>query len=63
MNFGDALAALKTGSRVTRESWMMEKLLEMNNSPTIYLVSGEVAYWWGPEQDDLLAEDWSILVG
>jgi hypothetical protein len=70
MNFGQALDALRTGSKVSRTNWngpgqWLELQVPDENSkmtlPYIYIktVQGEFVPWLG-SQTDLLADDWEI---
>lgn len=68
MDFGDALASLKVGNRLTRHGWngpgqfLTLQTPDENSKmtlPYIYIttVSGSRVPWL-PSQTDLLAEDW-----
>lgn len=71
MNFGQAIEALKTGSRVSRAGWngkgmhvYLETLLERTDGLPLepYLVmftaAGKHQPGWLASQADMLAEDW-----
>lgn len=71
MNIGDAIAAMRHGSRVTREGWNGPgQYLEMQTPdehskmtlPYIYIttVQGDLVPWLA-SQTDLLANDWMII--
>jgi hypothetical protein len=71
MDFGQALTALKTGSKVTRDGWNGKDMwLHLQvpdehskmNRPYIYMraVNGELVPWVA-SQSDLLAEDWRTV--
>ncbi len=75
MNFGQALEAAKSGSRITREGWNGKGLwLEYHNPmPTMDLPYLRLSYPvggaaypdgarvpWAPSQTDVLADDWGI---
>jgi hypothetical protein len=73
MNFGLALKALKTGSRVARIGWngkgMWLKLQtpDANSKmtlPYIYMstAQGDLVPWLA-SQTDVLAEDWMLVIG
>jgi hypothetical protein len=78
MNFGDALAAIKSGERVARAGWNGKGLwLELQTPdayskmtlPYVFLNYPQDAVNtpgarvpWLASQTDLLAEDWRILV-
>ena len=70
MNFGDAIAALKSGQKVQRSGWngkgmFLELQVPDENSkmtlPYIYMftVSGDLVPWLA-SQADMLSEDWSV---
>lgn len=70
MNFGNALAALKAGSKVTRSGWNGRGMwLHLQTPdehskmqrPYIYMspADGELVPWVA-SQSDLLANDWQI---
>ena len=75
MDFGDALAALKAGSRVAREGWngkgMWLHLVTPDNSiPLGYPIQPYIAMktaddkmqpGWLASQADMLAEDWVLV--
>jgi hypothetical protein len=79
MNFGDALAALKDGKRVSRTGWNGKGLwLELQRPdagskmtlPYVYLNYPDDAQNtpnarvpWLASQTDMLAEDWGIVGG
>jgi hypothetical protein len=71
VDFGQALAALKTGSKVARTGWngkgmYLELQVPDNNSkmtlPYIYMstVTGDLIPWLA-SQTDLQAEDWYLV--
>lgn len=71
MNIGDAIAAMRHGSKVTREGWNGPgQYLELQvpdehskmRKPYIYIspVDGELVPWLA-SQTDLLANDWMII--
>jgi hypothetical protein len=72
MNFGDALAAVKQGARITRHGWngqgmwvLLEETSRWPHSrmrPFLYMkaVNDELVPWVA-SQTDLLAEDWEVL--
>jgi len=71
MNIGDAIAAMRHGSKVTREGWNGPgQYLEMQTPdehskmtlPYIYIttVQGDLVPWLA-SQTDLLANDWMII--
>lgn len=71
MNIGDAIAAMRHGSKVTREGWngpgqylklqVPDEHSKMRK-PYIYIspVDGELVPWLA-SQTDLLANDWMII--
>jgi hypothetical protein len=71
MNFGDALSAVKNGSRISRSTWnapgqyvmlqMPDKYSKMQR-PYLYLspVDGNLVPWV-PTISDVLADDWIDL--
>ena len=72
MNFGQAIEAMKTGAKVTREGWNgkgMWLALQVPDQhskmqqPYIYMcpVGGKLVPWLA-SQSDMLAEDWQILM-
>jgi hypothetical protein len=78
MNFGDALAAIKSGEKVSRAGWNGKGLwLELQtpdayskmtlpyvflNYPADAVNTPGARVPWLASQTDLLAEDWRILV-
>jgi hypothetical protein len=71
VNIGDAIAAMRHGSKVTREGWNGPgQYLELQvpdehskmRKPYIYIspVDGELVPWLA-SQTDLLANDWMII--
>ena len=87
MNFGEALEALKLGSRICRDGWngkgMFVYLVPANAYPVsteaaksyfkgelvpynAYMAiknTNETVSTWVPSVNDVLAEDWQILLG
>lgn len=72
MNFGQAIEAMKTGAKVTREGWNgkgMWLALQVPDQhskmqqPYIYMcpVGGKLVPWLA-SQSDMLAEDWQVIV-
>lgn len=72
LNFGQAIEAMKTGSKVTREGWNgkgMWLALQVPDQhskmqqPYIYMcpVGGKLVPWLA-SQADMLANDWQILI-
>lgn len=71
MNFGAAIAALKSGSRVARhgwngkDQWLALQVPDANSKmthPYIYISPvGGGAVPWHASQTDVLAEDWEIV--
>lgn len=77
MNFGDAIAALKSGKKVTREGWNGKGLwLELQvpdahskmtlpyvymNYPADALNTPNARVPWLASQTDMLAEDWNLV--
>lgn len=71
MNFGEALAHLKTGGKVSREGWngkgmWLELQLPDENSkmrrPYIFINPGQK--WvvpWVASQNDMLSDDWFVV--
>lgn len=70
MDFGQALAALKDGQRVTRSGWNGKDMWiqlqvpderSKTRRPYLYMrqVDGDLVPWVA-SQTDLLAEDWAI---
>lgn len=70
MNFGNALAALRSGKRVTRSGWNGRGMfIELQTpdehskmrKPYIYVspIDGELVPWVA-SQSDLLANDWMV---
>jgi len=73
MDFGEALAQLKLGHEITRDGWNGPgQYLHLQRPdagskmtlPYIYIttVQGDLVPWLA-SQTDILAEDWSVLVG
>lgn len=71
MNFGDAIAALKAGKRVSRDGWNGKGMwlgLQIPDAhskmglPYIYMstVTGQLVPWLA-SQTDVLADDWGVL--
>lgn len=71
MNFGDALASLKAGAKVSREGWNGKGMwlgLQVPDAhskmglPYIYMstVGGKLVPWLA-SQTDVLAEDWNVV--
>ncbi len=72
MNFGQAIEALKTGSRVSRAGWNGKGMwlglqrqpedLVTKLHPYIFMsdVNG-VLFPWNPNNLDMLAEDWGVV--
>ena len=71
MNFGEALEAVKSGSRITREGWngpgqwvALQVPGEHSGMgrPYLYIspVSGGLVPWLA-SQTDMLAEDWQVV--
>lgn len=72
LNFGQAIEAMKTGAKVTREGWNgkgMWLALQIPDQhskmqqPYIYMcpVGGKLVPWLA-SQADMLANDWQILI-
>jgi hypothetical protein len=72
LNFGQAIEAMKTGAKVTREGWNgkgMWLALQVPDQhskmqqPYIYMcpVGGKLVPWLA-SQADMLADDWQILI-
>jgi hypothetical protein len=72
MNFGQAIEALKTGSKVSRSGWngkgmwLALQVPDANSKmghPYVYMsdVNGKL-FPWNPNNLDVLAEDWGITV-
>lgn len=72
LNFGQAIEAMKTGAKVTREGWNgkgMWLALQVPDQhskmqqPYIYMcpVGGKLVPWLA-SQADMLANDWQILI-
>jgi hypothetical protein len=65
MDFGQALAAMKSGRKVTRAAWGSEGmwLKHVPDKQCFEIFSTEIMmpYKWVPAQGDLLADDWEIL--
>ena len=72
VNFGQAVEALKLGSRVVRDGWNGKGMfLELQRPdsmskmtlPYIYMstVQGDLVPWLA-SQTDILSEDWSIIL-
>lgn len=71
MNFGKAIEALKSGSRVARSGWngkgmwLALQCADANSKmghPYVYMsdVNG-VLFPWNPNNLDMLAEDWGVV--
>lgn len=56
MNFSHALAAMRDGHSVSQQS--DGEIIHIDETGDIYTHDGN---YWSPMQDDLLAEDWSIV--
>lgn len=72
LNFGQAIEAMKTGAKVTREGWNGKGMwiaLQVPDQhskmqqPYIYMcpVGGKLVPWLA-SQADMLADDWQILI-
>jgi hypothetical protein len=72
MNFGEALGAMKLGSKVTREDWCRGRNIsieiqvpDMNSKmtkPYIYMNKDEDRFPCDLSCESLLAEDWKIVL-
>lgn len=71
LTFGQAIEALKRGSRVTKKSWHKEGMfLELQKpdkyskmtAPYIYItIDNDYRIPWHPSQADVLEEDWEVI--
>lgn len=71
MTFGLAVEALKTGKRVTKQSWHKQGMFialqvpdyqSKMTAPYMYIViDGDYRIPWHPSQADVLEEDWMIV--
>ncbi len=60
-NFGLALQSLKEGYRLTRESWRNSEIYITLEKGSFYMNSFGNVVNWLPKEDELLAEDWTIV--
>lgn len=64
MNFSNALMELKKGRRLRRDKWASKYIVSTNDTNTCILLFDEGVFFksWKPEDDDLFADDWVIVL-
>lgn len=61
-DFGSALTALKNGYRLTRESWDNKEIyITLSKDKMFYITNFGKIVNYLPKEDELLAEDWTIV--